>query len=93
MIKIFNFLIEVWGWIKIVLSPLTIGLVLGTIIYGSNQNGIGLAIGIAVSLLGLVIGIIWATRVWKTRGTNNFLSEIYRTPELDSNKEEESLKR
>lgn len=44
--------------------------------------------GIIVATIGLVIGIIWATRQWKGKGTIWFMSRIMATPELDNPDEE-----
>lgn len=39
--------------------------------------------GSSIAVIGLVIGIIWATRIWKKSGTLNFMSRINASPELD----------
>ena len=80
---------EIFGWIKIVISSLLAGLLIGIIIYYFKQDIIGLIIGIAVTLCGLILGIIWATRVMKKQGTIEFLSQISATPELDNNDKKE----
>lgn len=41
-----------------------------------------------MATIGLVIGIIWATRQWKGKGTIWFMSRIMATPELDNPDEE-----
>lgn len=75
---------ELIGWFQIVLSPLLIGLLVGAIIYFNKQDTIGLIIGIGITALGLIVGIIFATRVWKKKGTVNFMSRISASPELDN---------
>ena len=73
---------EIFGWIQIVASPLILGLVIGRVgLFSRDTNG--LIIGISIAAIGLILGIIWATRVWKKEGTINFMSKIIRTPELD----------
>lgn len=42
---------------------------------------------IAVALLALIIGIVFATRVWKKQGTMHFLSRVSASPELDGTAE------
>jgi hypothetical protein len=92
MMKAFEWITEVIGWLQIVASPFLMGLVIGSIIYFPNPTAQRLLIGISFSLLGLVIGILWATKVWKTKeGTISFLSRTMATPELD-NIESESAK-
>jgi hypothetical protein len=85
--RIIAFLIEVFSWLKIVASPLLIAAIIAIIIYLNVPETIGLALSISILLLGLIVGIIWATRVWKKQGTTNFLARIYATPELDKVKE------
>jgi F0F1-type ATP synthase assembly protein I len=83
MHKAFEFITELIGWIQIVLSPTLIGMLLGLIFYGNFQNQTGMIIGFLLVGIGFVIGIIWATRKFKTTGTINFLSKISSTPDLD----------
>jgi len=64
-------------------SPFLIGLVIGAAIYFWDQSLTGLLLGLLVALLGLVVGIIWATKQWKGKGTVWFMSRTMATPELD----------
>lgn len=81
--RVFEFITEVIGWLQIVASPLLIGLAVGAIIYFTDPTTTRLVIGIAIAAVGLIIGIIWATRQWKGKGTIWFMSRIMATPELD----------
>ncbi len=74
---------EIMGWLQIVASPLLLGSVIGFLIYVSNPNTTRLLCGIGIALLGLIIGIIWATRVSKKNGASNYVSRISASPELD----------
>ena len=84
----FEFMIEVFGWLQIVASPFLIALVIAAIIYLSDPNTIRLIISMAILLTGLIVGIVIATRIWKKEGTNDFMSGIMATPELDNLDEE-----
>jgi hypothetical protein len=84
----FDYATEIIGWLQIVASPLLLGLVLGAIIYFSSPSDGRLALGIFVALVGLIVGIIFATRVWKKQGTMHFVSRIMATPELDNLEED-----
>lgn len=86
--RVFEFITEVIGWLQIVASPLLIGLAVGAIIYFSDQTTTRLLIGIAVATGGLIVGIVWATKQWKGKGTIWFVSRIMATPELDKADEE-----
>lgn len=83
MHKIFEIITEVVGWIQIVLSPTLIGIGFGFGIYYYCPNRIGIIFGILIAVIGFIIGIIWATKKFKTTGTIHFLSRISATPELD----------
>lgn len=81
--KLFEFIIDLIQWVKIVLSPTGIGLVIASLIYFSFPSFYTLVIAIIISALGLIIGIIWATKIWKKEGTHSFMSKIYASPDLD----------
>lgn len=74
---------EVIGWLQIVASPLLISCIIGALIYFPNSTQTNLIIAIAIIILGLVVGILWANKIWKTKGTMWFVSQISATPELD----------
>jgi len=80
---LFNLVLEVLGWLRIVASPLLIGLTIGFAVYLSRPDTTGLIIAISVTTVGLIIGIIWATRVWKKKGTLNYLSKVLKSDDLD----------
>jgi hypothetical protein len=84
MHKIFEIITEIVGWIQIVLSPTIIGIAFGFGIYYNFPNEIGMVLGILIAVIGLIIGIIWATKKFKTTGTIHFLSRVSATPELDN---------
>lgn len=77
--KIFQFVTEAVGWLQIMASPFAAGLLLG----GAKRDTVGLGIGIGIASIGLIVGIIWATRVWQKKGTVNFMSRLLGTPELN----------
>ena len=79
-----EFITEVIGWIQIVFSPLLFFGIIGFIIYVSDPTITRLFIGICVALIGLILGIIYATKVWKKQGTINFISRASASPELDN---------
>ncbi len=79
---------EVTGWLQIILSPLLAGLIIAAIIYFSNPSTPRMIIAITVALIGLIVGIIFAIRVWKKKGTVHFVSRVMATPELDNLDEE-----
>lgn len=82
--KKFETITEILGWLQIVLSPTLFCAAIGAWIYFSNQNLTRLIIAICISLLGLIIGILYANKIWKTKGTVWFISRVNASPELDN---------
>lgn len=80
----FDELTEIFGWIQIILSPALVGLLLGGLFYLYSPDTLGKILGSTIALIGLIIGMIWATRVKKKNGTIWFVSRIMATPELDT---------
>ena len=79
----FEYATEVVGWLQIVASPLLAGLIIAAFIYFPNPTIWRLIIAIGVALIGLIVGIVFATRIWKKQGTIHFVSRVMATPELD----------
>lgn len=84
MHKVFEYTMEVIGWLQIVASPLLIGLGLGAAVYFTNPTLTRLIIALIISVFGLIVGIIWANKIWKTKGTMWFISQVSATPDLDN---------
>lgn len=82
--KFFDYVTEVIGWLQIVSFPLSFAGILGFFIYISNPSTNRLILGLGVTIIGLVLGIVLATRIWKKRGTINFISRASASPELDN---------
>lgn len=80
----FDYLTEVVGWIQIVVSILLFAILPALWIYFSDPTSLRLVIAIGIVLLGLIGGIIFATKTWKTKGTINFISRASASPELDN---------
>ncbi len=81
MQTIFGTLFEIVGWIQIVLSPTLIGI--GFAVYYNFPNLNGMILGISFAIIGTILGIIWATKKYKTTGTMDFLLRISSTPDFD----------
>ena len=82
--RIIAFLIELFGWAKIVLSPTLAASLIGFIILYNKQDETGIMIAASLTSLGFIIGIAWATYIWKKYGnTTTFLSRVSASPELN----------
>jgi len=82
-VKWFVALTEFFGWILIMLSPTLIGLIFGGLFYLYYPGSLGKIGGVIIGTIGLIIGIIWATRVINKYGTIWFISRVTATPEFD----------
>ena len=93
MSKYFEIITEIIGWLQIVVSPLLVAIIIGSIIYLPNQTTANLIFAILICLAGLVAGIVFANKKFKSgKGTVWFLSRTMATPELDNNDETEIKK-
>lgn len=84
MIKILEKIVDIVSWCRIAISPTLIGIIIGIIIILNFKSTSGLIAGTSFSVLGLIIGIIWATRIWKTKGTTNFIWRIDSTKKTEN---------
>ena len=91
MFKILEWTTEAIGWLQIFASPLLIGLGVGAFIYFPNPSTVRLIVGISVAILGLLIGVFWASKAWRTKGTVSLISRISATPELDNMDDENTI--
>ncbi|WP_146171825.1 hypothetical protein [Flavobacterium magnum] len=85
MSKIFEKITEIVGWLQIVASPLLICGAIAAVIYFSSPSFERLLLAAIMVLIGLTVGIIFANKIMRTKGTVWFMSRISATPELDEN--------
>lgn len=71
------------AWLQIVASPTLFALAISAIIYFQNPTQTNLIIGIVIIVLGIILGILYANKIWKTKGTVWFVSQISATPDID----------
>ena len=83
-----NLFFEIMGWLQIVASPLLTGAILGFILYVSIPGQNALIIGLIPLTLGLIVGVIWANRIWKKGGTSRYMSRAMSSPEFDDIKKD-----
>jgi hypothetical protein len=79
----FEYFTEIIGWGQIVASPFLGGLIIGALVYFPKPGRSTFIIAIVIATAGLAIGVIWATRVWKKKGTMHFMSGIMASPDLE----------
>ncbi len=86
MFRFFHTVMEVVGWLQIALSPSLLGLFIATVVYFSNPSTTTLIVSLVIFISGIILGVYFATKIWKTKGTVWFMSRIMATPELDGKK-------
>jgi Cu/Ag efflux pump CusA len=86
---VFEKITELIGWLQIVISPTLFCVLIGLWVYFTNPTTTRLIVGCCIAAAGLVIGIIYANHILKTRGTVNFISRVSASPELDNLDDEE----
>lgn len=92
MKKLFYLVMEVIGWLRVLLSPVFAMLLIAVILYGLFPDWINKDVFIILLILGVILGVFWANHVWKKYGTINYWSKINATPELDFENKEEQVK-
>ena len=86
-LKPMKILIELINWLRIAISPLLIGVLMGCLVYLKMGHD-GLVPGMVITATGGIVGVLWATKIWKKQGTTNFISKIDASPELDKKQSE-----
>ncbi len=80
-----NKIVELYYWLRIFLSPFILLNALGIYIYWSKENLWWLSI--LLGLLGCGLGLYFAERIRKRKGTSQFMSEIYHTDDVKTYEE------
>jgi hypothetical protein len=83
MSKLLERIAEIIAWMQIVASPLLVGIILAALLYFSDPSIDRFFIGIVIVFLTLIVGIVWANKIIKTKGTVWFMSRLMATPDLD----------
>lgn len=90
LFKVLEFITEILGWVQIVALPALVGIVIGALIIYPNPTMIRLVFGVITAALGVAVGVLWATKQWKGKGTMWLISRTTASPELDRTEEEET---
>lgn len=77
-----NIFFEIIYWLKIFLSPFLFFNVIGIAFFLRNKDFLWL--WIILGSIGLILGVIWAERVRRQKGTTQFMGEIYNTDDIQS---------
>lgn len=86
MSKFFHTVMEIVGWLQIAASPTLLGSFIAAVVYFSNPSTTTFIVSLGIFISGIILGVYFATKIWKTKGTVWFMSRIMATPELDGKK-------
>jgi F0F1-type ATP synthase assembly protein I len=81
--KIFHYFTETIGWIQLFLSPFLLSIILAFLVHHNVKSTTGLFLSIGILIIGFILGIYMATKIWKKTGTISFLSRISETPDIN----------
>jgi len=74
---------SLFAWVQIMISPLLVGLVSGGFIALYFRNIWGWILGSILALAGISVGVLFAERARKDKGTVEFVARVRRNPEFD----------
>lgn len=84
MFKFFKFFVNFIGWLQLVASSFFLSGGVGFMLYYLSPTDLNYILAILISFVGLIIGIIWATKIWKSKeGVISYLAQADATPEMD----------
>ena len=84
MFKDFKNLSKMIEWLQIVVTPTPLCCGIGALIYFPNPSQTNLIIGICIGLIGLIAGIFYANKIWKTKRTVLLVSSISARTKFDN---------
>ena len=76
--KFFEILLEIFGWLQIVVGVTLAAGLIAFVTYLKWSNETGKVVAIIIVSIGFILGAIWATRIWIKHGTIAWLSSIKR---------------
>ena len=71
-----------FAWLQIMVSPSLVGVIVGGLAWLGLKGVPGIVVGSACAALGVGLGIWWAEKARKGKGTVAFVSRIRSHPEL-----------
>ena len=80
-------LISLAFWLRIMISPTLIGAIIGAIVWLNMDGMLGKIIASALTLIGIVAGIILAEKARQGKGTVEFMAKVNASSELDKKDE------
>jgi hypothetical protein len=81
--KLIEQLLSALAWLQLFIAPAIIGSFLGLLLWLNFRNGWGLVGGGVLVLLGIVVGVAFAEKARRGKGTIEFMSRTSAHPELD----------
>jgi hypothetical protein len=70
-----------FAWLQIMVSPSLVGVIVGGLAWLGLKGVLGVVVGSGCAALGIWLGIWWAEKARKEKGTVEFVSRIRSHPE------------
>jgi hypothetical protein len=83
MLKFIELLSALMAWLQLMIAPTLVGGIIGLLVYYYKPDKDGKIIAIAITILGSIVGVIWASKLWRKTGTLEYLIKGGHDPELD----------
>ena len=80
MRKLFAILVETVFWLQFFLAPVGLGGLIAVAIYISNQDLLWLSM--VIMIISVIVGVLYAERIRKKRGTSRYAAKILATPDI-----------
>ncbi|UOQ97127.1 hypothetical protein MUN81_18035 [Hymenobacter sp. 5317J-9] len=80
--KIIEWLLSSLAWLQIFISPAITGSIIGVIIWLNMRNALGFSAAIIIALIGCGVGVAFAEKARRGKGTIEFMSRNIAHPEL-----------
>ena len=84
--KIIELLLSLLAWLQLFISPALIGSFLGLVVWLNWRTSWGLSTGLGLALVGCAVGVIFAEKARRGKGTIEFMSRNIAHPELREKK-------
>jgi phosphotransferase system glucose/maltose/N-acetylglucosamine-specific IIC component len=74
--KVLEIFLEIIGWLQITAGVTFLAGLPALFVVVKYDTATGRNIALIIVILGFVIGVVWATRIWIKHGTINWLSQV-----------------
>lgn len=81
--KLIGNIIEAFYYMRVVLSPLLVGIIISFILYNTLETPYNAILAVGVMMTAIFLGVKWANWARKKHGSSNYIGRVISTPDLD----------